>query len=313
MLFSILIAHYNNASFLDHALKSVLNQTYTNWEIILVDDQSTDHFEEVIRPYTINVKVKIFRNSQNYGCGYTKKKCASLASGEIMGFLDPDDALLPECLDIMIAEHLTKPDHSIIHSTHFICNNLLERKRIADYPRSLEPGIPYLLLNDGRIHHFASFKKSSYDQTKGISEFNKKAVDQDLYYLMEEIGPVFFIDKPLYEYRIHKQSISTSGKEREAALWHYDIIRDACMRRIEAHKNLKLPKDPLQKKYTVHYYKIGIFSSFRKHKWHLLIYNLVYFIISGGKENLFSYLNKLPKEGISLIRRSFYYQHEIKA
>src|ERR1700730_15603176 len=101
MLFSILIANYNNSRFLEDALQSVLCQTYTDWEIILVDDGSTDQFEEVADKYKPNHRIKIFRNEKNAGCGSTKRKCAEKASGSLLAFLDPDDFLHPDALKIM--------------------------------------------------------------------------------------------------------------------------------------------------------------------------------------------------------------------
>ena len=313
MLFSALIANYNNSKYLDNALQSVINQTYLDWEIILVDDASTDNLLAVLEKYTNENRIKVYHNSKNFGCGYTKNRCASLAQGNILGFLDPDDALHPDAIKIMVEAHTTKPECSLIHSTHFICDANLQVKRIADYPRALPLGIPYLLVSDGRIHHFSTFKKNAYQQTVGISKKNKKAVDQDLYYLLEEVGEIYFINQALYYYRIHQGGISTMGKEAETTLWHYGIIEEACIRRI---KKLKLSKSlytaKLIKTYNTRLCKIRIFKNFRKKAWFSFLYNLVLFPFVGGANNLWSYTQKLHKEGSSLIKKSFVVDHQIK-
>ena len=90
-LFSVLIANYNNGKYLMDAIESVRQQTYTNWEIILVDDSSTDNSHELYKELEQDERIHIFLNNQNRGCGYTKHRCAELANGEICGFLDPDD------------------------------------------------------------------------------------------------------------------------------------------------------------------------------------------------------------------------------
>lgn len=313
MLFSVLIAHYNNSRFLETALKSVLNQSHTDWEIILVDDGSTDSFEEVIAPFETDPRIKVYRNEKNSGCGYSKRKCAGLASGPIMGFLDPDDALAPEALAVLCKAHIEKPECSLIYSTHYVCDHELNAKRKADYIRALPPLTPYLLLNDASIHQFATFKKRDYDKTAGISALNKKAVDQDLFYKLEEAGKVFFIDQPLYYYRIHQGGISNMGKEKEAMLWHYSIIEEACRRRIAKLKPAKTPESRYWiKKYRTRYYKTRIFHSFRKKKWIPFFNSLLAFPFVGGMENLVSYCRKLPKEGFGLIKRSFTGSYEIK-
>ena len=91
-LFSVLIANYNNGKYLMDAIKSVYEQTYTHWEIILVDDASTDNSHELYKELEKDERIRIFYNDENHGCGYTKRRCAELANGELCGFLDPDDA-----------------------------------------------------------------------------------------------------------------------------------------------------------------------------------------------------------------------------
>ena len=86
-LFSVLIANYNNGKYLMDAIESVRQQTYTNWEIILVDDCSTDNSHELYKELEQDERIHIFLNDQNHGCGYTKRRCAELANGEICGFL----------------------------------------------------------------------------------------------------------------------------------------------------------------------------------------------------------------------------------
>jgi glycosyltransferase involved in cell wall biosynthesis len=305
MLFSILIANYNNARYLGTALASLQAQTCRDWEVILVDDASTDNFEEIITGWRGDERIKVFRNERNEGCGYTKRRCAELASGPLLAFLDPDDALDPEALAIMEKAHAQHPECSLIHSTHYICDKQLQIKRIAGYPRALPEGVSYLLLSDGSIHHFVTFKKACYAATEGLSPVNRAAVDQDLYYKLEETGKVLYIDKPLYYYRIHEGSISNEGKERAASLWHYSIIMEACLRRMKK-------GDDQRKVYRARYYKARIFRSFRQGKYMDFLYCLMIFPFAGGWENLKRYFRKLPKEGITLIRRSLVDDYEIK-
>lgn len=174
MLFSVLIANYNNAQYLMTAINSVLRQTYTKWEIIVVDDASTDAFEACMRGYANDIRIKIFHNAINQGCGFTKARCAKEAAGSILGFLDPDDALAPNALALMIDAHQQRPECSLVSSTHYICDERLQVKRVADYPKALPPNTPYLLLGDGRIHHFVSFKKSVTIKHQACPRYTKK-------------------------------------------------------------------------------------------------------------------------------------------
>jgi glycosyltransferase involved in cell wall biosynthesis len=308
MLFSVLIANYNNSRFLGEALKSVYSQTYSDWEVVLVDDGSTDEFEEVIKAYSNDPKIQIFRNGVNKGCSYTKRKLAANAAGEILAFLDPDDSLHFDALRIMAEAHQKRPDCSIIHSTHYVCDEFLHPERVSQKPRALPEKTPYLFMSDGSIHAFATFKKASYNKTEGLTALRKndKAIDQELYYILEEVGNVFFISIPLYYYRIHKGSISNCGQESEAMKSHFTIIEETCRRRI---KKLKLDKTDEAnywiKKYRTRYYKVRILNSFRTRSWLKFTISLLIFPFIGGMENIITYFKKLPREGFSLIRESF--------
>lgn len=312
MKFSVLIAHYNNSRYLKTAVDSVFAQTYENWEIILVDDCSTDDFDSVVAGFMPNERIKILKNQQNEGCGFTKRKCAEHASGDIAGFLDPDDALHPTALKVMVEAHHYKKECALISSTHYICNAWLSKIRIAEYTKPLPDNTPYLLVGDGSIHHFVTFKMNCYKKTSGISPNYLKAVDQDLYYKLEETGSSFFINIPLYYYRIHNYSISNAGNEQKAILSHYAVIEEACKRRITALKKDFPTNYPLTKKYKARLYKIKCFNSFKKRKWVSLIYNVVLFSFGGGFGNMLAYVKKLPREGLGLIRQSFQHDNTIR-
>ena len=99
---SILIANYNNGRYFKDCYDSIISQSYDNWEVIIVDDCSTDNSVELIKKFIDgDERFKFYQNTQNKGCGYTKRKCLDLATGEFCAFLDPDDAIFSydvECL-----------------------------------------------------------------------------------------------------------------------------------------------------------------------------------------------------------------------
>lgn len=207
-LFSVLIANHNNGRFLEECLQSIFSQTYTNWEVIIVDDASTDNSKNIYLKFAQHPKIKIFYNRKNKGVGFTKDACIRLSRGEIAGFVDPDDTLSTDAIELLVGEHLKNPGHSIIYSTHYICDEKLNIILPADYVGQIPAKKKSWTLGLPTISHFATFKRKNYLKTKGISPFFKKAADKDLYYKLEETGPVLFIDKPLYYYRKHKGSIS---------------------------------------------------------------------------------------------------------
>ena len=232
-LFSVLIANYNNGKYLMDAIESVRQQTYANWEIILVDDGNTDDSEQVYKELEKDKRIHIYRNEKNMGCGYTKRRCAELANGELCGFLDPDDALMHNSLELEASIHMDHPEVAIIYSKPLFCDgefNVLDRGQVPVFKK----GETYL---DHRTHgalNFASYKNSYYKRTDGINPNLKAGVDQDLYFRMEEVGEFYVLDEFTYKYVTvgHPNALSRgAGNYVSMCYWNLVTRRDAFMRR----------------------------------------------------------------------------------
>lgn len=206
-LFSILIANYNNSHFLPDCVASIFDQEYLNWEVIFVDDCSSDDSLETIKSLSqTDKRFRLFGNSKNRGCGFTKKSCVEEASGELCGFLDPDDKLSSDASKRMGIAHENHPTASLICSRRFICNRNLTISGPSEHVRKNNFG--NLLEMPWMVSHFVTFEKSEYDQTEGIDQLMKRAVKQDLYLKLEEVGEIEFLDLTLYYFRKNENSIS---------------------------------------------------------------------------------------------------------
>ena len=213
------------------AIESVRQQTYTHWEIVLVDDASTDNSKQLYKDLEKDERIHIYYSEQNMGCGYTKRRCAELAQGEICGFLDADDALTKDALAIMIDAHAKHPEASLINATYYIANADLQILSISSNECQIPSGCSFLEYGRG-ISHFATYKKAFYNKTAGIRDDFRRAVDHYLYYLLEEVGNVIYIDKPLYIYRQNTgNNISLQENAEKAYFWHLLAMIDACNRR----------------------------------------------------------------------------------
>jgi Glycosyltransferases involved in cell wall biogenesis len=194
-LFSILIAQYNNGQYFKDCYDSIMAQTYSNWEVIIVDDCSKDDsVEQMKKMIGDDPRFKIFLNDENRGCGFTKRKCAELASGEICAFLDPDDAITEEALSVMVEEHEKYPQASMIYSKPFWCDEFLNIQ-YESKSKQITNGDPLYFDFEGYIYSFNSFKRNFYNKTDGIDGFLKRAVDKDLALRLYETGPAFLVDK----------------------------------------------------------------------------------------------------------------------
>jgi glycosyltransferase involved in cell wall biosynthesis len=239
-LFSVLLANYNNGKYINDAIGSIINQSYQNWEIIVVDDCSTDNSLEILKKYDKIEKLHIYRNKENRKCGFTKRKCIEKSNGELFGFLDPDDMLTPDALYIMVQAHLANPDVSLIYSTHYECNEELEIQKTADFVGQLPENISICIAPHGqRISHFATFKRQFYNKTIGLDQTLKRAVDQDIYLKIEETGKVLFVNKPLYYYRRNPNGISSQNNALKVSYWYLKILNNTVKRRKKLNSKLK--------------------------------------------------------------------------
>ena len=98
-LVSICIPTYNNARFLRECLDSIVNQTYQNKEIIIVDNASTDETKKIVKEYVEKYKVKYYRNKKNIGGEANFTRCIELAKGEFIAIYHSDDIYLPNMVE----------------------------------------------------------------------------------------------------------------------------------------------------------------------------------------------------------------------
>lgn len=101
---SIIMPNYNSASFLEETISSVIEQTYGDWELLIVDDCSTDGSVEIIEKFrSQDDRIHLTVNDENRGAAFSRNVALGQASGKWVAFLDSDDVWLPEKLDKQIA------------------------------------------------------------------------------------------------------------------------------------------------------------------------------------------------------------------
>ncbi|MDR6464082.1 glycosyltransferase [Chryseobacterium sediminis] len=247
--FSILIANYNNGHFFEKCCQSLVAQTETDWEAVILDDGSADDSLEVIKKIIGNdSRFKIYQNDQNRGIGYTKRRLIELAQSEICGFLDPDDALAPHALEIVLKTHSEYPEAGLVYSNFVRCDENLTPLSVHKAKQIIALDQAYYNFN-AEISHFVTFKKKIYEKTSGIDPFLKIAEDKDWYMKMCEIAPVKYIDEDLYLYRIHDSGISTTKNAEKALFWHWVALIKMAERRNINVEDLFLQSYVPKKKY----------------------------------------------------------------
>lgn len=229
--FSILVAHYNNFAYFRECYESLQQQTHKDFEIIVVDDGSSDDsFKNLQELVTGDDKVKLFRNAENKGVGFTKKRCIELASGTFCGFVDPDDKLTAEAIEESVKAY--EATTVATYSQLYLCDENLHPKNIFPNTCKIKNGSQLFFNINFQVAHFFTFRKSSYLQTEGIRAHYQVAEDQDLILKLYEQGDFKYIQKPLYYYRVHTQGLShqTEKLAVKQKNWH-QVLQEAVQRR----------------------------------------------------------------------------------
>lgn len=224
---SVAMASYNCHMFIEESLKSIISQTYSNWECIIVIDggdvnRTIEVIKKVAREHYVLKKIKVFVHNLNYGYGAALRNAIEKGTGEIVAIVDADDALAsPKAFEIMVSKHREHPEASLIYSDYYECNREMKNaypKRCNEIPPNHSflgkfRGDQYIGTNYN-ISHLKTFKKEAYNKTEGLDHTLLKAVDKDIVLKLEEVGSLVHVPKHLYYHRNHRDSISNMYRTR---------------------------------------------------------------------------------------------------
>jgi glycosyltransferase involved in cell wall biosynthesis len=199
---SIVIPTYNHAHFLEEALQSVINQTYKEWEAIVVNNYSDDRTVEVVNEFgDPRIKLINFKNHGIIAAG--RNKGISISSGEYVAFLDSDDVWYPDKLKECI-KLLNQGFDLVCHGEYWVKK---DNKRNIIYGPEKKARYRSLLFNGNCISTSATVvRKSALDKVGRFCESSDMvtAEDYELWLKLSRSGAkIKFIDKILGEYRIH--------------------------------------------------------------------------------------------------------------
>ena len=205
-LISIITPNYNCGRFIAQTIESVRAQTYTNWEMLIVDDCSTDNSYQIALEYAQkDSRIKVFQNEKNSGAAISRNKAIELSQGEYLAFLDSDDLWLPEKLEKQL-QFMQENDCDFSYSKYSLIdeNNIPIKKIIR---------IPSKLSYKKYLHHcFTGCLTVMYQKefAKTIRSFDiKNNNDYGLFLQVVKISKnALGLNEVLGHYRIRKNSIS---------------------------------------------------------------------------------------------------------
>lgn len=229
---TLLMCNYNNAHYLKKGIESVLNQTFKNFELLILDDCSTDESVAIIQEYVpTDDRISFYQQKQNGGYGQAIYDSINLAKADYVGVIDPDDALTPDALEVMLGRLNEKPQLVGLYSQHWICDKDLNPVEICKTSTKIPEGTTYLEYGKSAMTHFFVFNRLKFIENGNIDRTMRNALDQDWYYKVEEVGEVDFVEKPLYYYRISPTGISQGFKKSYITYRDHHIIKERALDR----------------------------------------------------------------------------------
>lgn len=218
-LVSVIMPSYNTAKFIGESIKSVLSQTYTNLELIIVDDCSTDNTDETVKPFLADKRVKYLKNENNSGAALTRNRALREANGEWIAFLDSDDLWRPEKLEKQIAFMKSGGYKFSYHDYEKIDENSDPLNIYVSGPKVVTKRKMYRYGYPGCLTFMYSAEEFGLVQIKDI----KKNNDYAILLILCKKANCYKMSDNLAKYRIRKKSIS-HDKLRKKLKSHYDLF-----------------------------------------------------------------------------------------
>lgn len=218
-LVSIIMPSYNTAQYIAESIRSIQAQTYMNWELIIVDDCSTDNSLEVICSFD-DPRIKLLKNERNSGAAVSRNYALREAKGKWIAFLDSDDTWASEKLEKQI-KFMKKNDYSFTFTDYRICLNGAWMPYINTGPNIVTKKIMY-------DYCYFSTITVMYDRDKiGLIQIAdlRKNNDYAMWLQAIEKSNAYRLPECLSYYIKHEGSVS-SGSKAKLIKWHYRLFRD---------------------------------------------------------------------------------------
>ncbi len=258
-LISILIPAYNHEKFIGKTLDSVLDQTYDNIELCIIDDGSPDSTNQIILDYKPRLETKLkklnYLSQKNSGTLKTLNKCIEMACGDYYFLFSSDDLILPNAIETLVNSAITSPEHAMIVGDSKPIDDdgnilffkkdrsLTANKKLAEfetYGQIFQDSRKEVDFKSDEFGSYESLLKGNYipngfiikaSAMKEVGSYNSGAKLEDWHMNMQlaKKYKIKFVDKVLFLYRSHdSNTMKRSIYMQEATLQALEVEKDYC-------------------------------------------------------------------------------------
>jgi glycosyltransferase involved in cell wall biosynthesis len=209
---SIVMPGFNVAPYIGEAIESVIAQTVRDWELLVVDDGSTDSTAEIVRGFAAGERRIRVMTQQNSGISTARNLALSVATGEYIAILDSDDLWEPTYLERQLAVFKAQPDIDIVTGNGWFLGGRLHGRPARPCPDVRpQPSLTDIIQDETSIFIMSIMRRRVYDTIGGFDERLRTNEDYE-FWLRAAIAGFRFVrnDEPLGHYRRRDDSLSSS-------------------------------------------------------------------------------------------------------
>lgn len=219
---SIITPTYNCERYIEDTIKSVQAQTFEDWEMIIVDDKSTDNTIRILMPYLQDHRIHVLQNMEHKGAGESRNVALKTAKGRWIAFLDSDDVWEPTKLERQVA---------FMKETgcHFSCHNYVEMDERGNETGVMVSCKKHVGKWDMHACCWPGCLTVMYDANAvGLVQIKNIKVNNDtaMWLKVIEKADCYLLDETLAKYRRRRDSITHHGKVKRT-IGHYYLFRNA--------------------------------------------------------------------------------------
>jgi glycosyltransferase involved in cell wall biosynthesis len=209
---SVILNCFNSEVYIAEALESVLAQTYTNIEIIVWDNQSTDNTADIVKSYDDD-RIFYHKSDEHTLLGEARNKAIEMSSGELIAFIDSDDIWLKNKLELQVPL-FSEPEIGLVYADTIIFNNTGRHKLMSEQTKPVSGrDVCDLALNYSISLESAVARKSALDSLDTLFDARFNAIEEyDLFVRLASRYSIGYVPLALSKWRVHGNSITWSNK-----------------------------------------------------------------------------------------------------